>query len=36
MSYGTFLGQVFASMFPDRVDRMVLDSVLDAPDYAAG
>ncbi|KAI0970219.1 TAP-like protein-domain-containing protein [Xylaria arbuscula] len=27
-SYGTFLGQVFASMFPDRVGNMVLDGVL--------
>ena len=25
-SYGTYLGQVFATMFPDRVQRMVLDS----------
>ncbi|KAI1322555.1 TAP-like protein-domain-containing protein [Xylariaceae sp. FL0255] len=27
-SYGTFLGQVFASMYPDRVGNMVLDGVL--------
>ncbi|KAI0818354.1 TAP-like protein-domain-containing protein [Xylaria sp. FL0064] len=27
-SYGTFLGQVFASMFPDRMGNMVLDGVL--------
>ncbi|KAI1346272.1 TAP-like protein-domain-containing protein [Xylaria sp. FL0043] len=27
-SYGTFLGQVFASMFPERVGNMVLDGVL--------
>ncbi|KAI0189280.1 TAP-like protein-domain-containing protein [Astrocystis sublimbata] len=27
-SYGTFLGQIFASMFPDRVGNMVLDGVL--------
>jgi len=25
-SYGTYLGQVFATMFPDQVRRMVLDS----------
>jgi pimeloyl-ACP methyl ester carboxylesterase len=25
-SYGTYLGQVFATLFPDRVRRMVLDS----------
>ena len=28
-SYGTYLGQVYATMFPDRVRRMVLDSVVD-------
>jgi pimeloyl-ACP methyl ester carboxylesterase len=27
-SYGTYLGSVYASMFPDRVRRMVLDSVV--------
>ena len=34
MSYGTLLGNYFASMFPGRVGRMVLDSVVDADDYA--
>lgn len=34
MSYGTFLGQTFASMFPDRVGRVILDGVLD-PDETA-
>jgi pimeloyl-ACP methyl ester carboxylesterase len=28
-SYGTYLGQVYASMFPARIRRMVLDSVVD-------
>jgi pimeloyl-ACP methyl ester carboxylesterase len=28
-SYGTYLGQVYATMFPGRVRRMVLDSVVD-------
>jgi pimeloyl-ACP methyl ester carboxylesterase len=28
-SYGTYLGQVYATMFPTRVRRMVLDSVVD-------
>ena len=28
-SYGTYLGQVFATLFPDRLRRMVLDSVVD-------
>lgn len=27
-SYGTYLGSVYASLFPDRVRRMVLDSVV--------
>jgi len=28
-SYGTFLGQTYASVFPDRVRAMVLDGVVD-------
>lgn len=32
-SYGTFLGQTFASMFPERVGKMVLDGVADPEDY---
>jgi pimeloyl-ACP methyl ester carboxylesterase len=28
-SYGTYLGQVYATMFPQRVRRMVLDSTVD-------
>jgi pimeloyl-ACP methyl ester carboxylesterase len=28
-SYGTYIGQVFATMFPHRVRRMVLDSTVD-------
>lgn len=35
-SYGTALGNYFASMFPGRVGKMVLDGVLDANDYANG
>ncbi|KAJ4015388.1 hypothetical protein NW766_005728 [Fusarium irregulare] len=35
-SYGTILGQVVASMFPKRVGRILLDSNLNADDYAAG
>jgi pimeloyl-ACP methyl ester carboxylesterase len=28
-SYGTYIGQVYATLFPHRVHRMVLDSVVD-------
>ncbi|WP_017608689.1 alpha/beta fold hydrolase [Nocardiopsis xinjiangensis] len=28
-SYGTYLGAVFSSLFPESVDRLVLDSVVD-------
>lgn len=34
-SYGTVLGQTYAVLFPDRVDRMVLDGVLNFDDYYA-
>ncbi|KAI4631998.1 uncharacterized protein J4E87_002706 [Alternaria ethzedia] len=32
-SYGTFLGSTFASMFPDRVGRIILDGVVSSYDY---
>lgn len=32
-SYGTLVGTTFASMFPDRVGRMVLDGILDSEQY---
>lgn len=35
-SYGTVLGSYFAVMFPDRVERMVLDANLDPTDYRDG
>lgn len=35
-SYGTQLGNTFASMFPDRVKAMVLDGVVDSTDYSNG
>lgn len=33
ISYGTALGSVFASMFPDNVERMIIDGVLDQEGY---
>jgi pimeloyl-ACP methyl ester carboxylesterase len=35
LSYGSYLGNTFASMFPERVGRVILDGVVDAYDYAA-
>jgi pimeloyl-ACP methyl ester carboxylesterase len=35
-SYGTVLGNTFASMFPGRVGRLVLDGIGDMDDYMAG
>lgn len=35
-SYGTYLGAVYLQMFPDRVDRIVLDSALDPDVYGPG
>lgn len=33
ISYGTVIGTTFATLFPDRVGRMILDGVLDAEQY---
>ncbi|KAI1379138.1 TAP-like protein-domain-containing protein [Hypoxylon crocopeplum] len=35
-SYGTVIGNYFASMFPGRVGRMVLEGVVDVHDYYGG
>lgn len=35
-SYGTVLGNYFASLFPERVGRMVLDGVVDSEDFSNG
>ncbi|HQR27577.1 MAG TPA: alpha/beta fold hydrolase [Nocardioides sp.] len=36
VSYGTYLGAVYAAMFPDRVGRFVVDGVLDPVQWATG
>lgn len=36
ISYGSILGTTFASMFPDRVGRMVVDGIADAEDFNLG
>lgn len=35
-SYGTVIGQMFATLHPDRVGFMVLDGIVDAQDYTSG
>lgn len=35
-SYGTALGSYAAAMFPERIERMVLDGNVNPQDYAAG
>jgi len=35
-SYGTALGSYVAAMFPERVERMVLDANVNPHDYQAG
>ncbi|WP_443056176.1 alpha/beta hydrolase [Streptomyces sp. NBC_00239] len=35
-SYGTYLGAVYAQMFPRRADRFVLDSAVDPAGYGRG
>ncbi|KAK5988249.1 Putative hydrolase-like protein [Cladobotryum mycophilum] len=35
-SYGTFLANTFAALYPGRVGRLILDGVVDAVDYANG
>ena len=32
-SYGTTIGTTFAAMYPDRIDRMILDAVMDGAKY---
>lgn len=35
-SYGTVIGQMFATLHPERVGLIVLDGVVDAQDYVSG
>lgn len=35
-SYGTILGSTFAAMFPDHVERMVIDGVADVENFFTG
>ncbi|KZV94344.1 alpha/beta-hydrolase [Exidia glandulosa HHB12029] len=36
ISYGTVLGQYFASLFPEKIERMVLDGIADGEEWQAG
>lgn len=33
LSYGTVLGSTLAVMFPDRIDRIVIDGVMNPHEY---
>ncbi|ATZ58189.1 hypothetical protein BCIN_16g00410 [Botrytis cinerea B05.10] len=35
-SYGSFIGETFASMYPGRVGRLAVDGVVDPEDYISG
>jgi pimeloyl-ACP methyl ester carboxylesterase len=35
-SFGALLGMTFVTMFPDRVERMIVDSIVDADGYYEG
>ncbi len=36
LSYGTFIGQVYANLFPDRIRAMMLNGNVDAPKASKG
>ena len=36
LSYGTLIGQTFAAMHPNRIERFILDGVSDAEDHFSG
>lgn len=33
ISYGTVLGATLAAMFPEKVDKMIIDGVVNAHEY---
>ncbi|KAF2667564.1 hypothetical protein BT63DRAFT_426428 [Microthyrium microscopicum] len=35
-SYGTILGETYATLFPDRIGRMLLDGVVDSEEWYSG
>ena len=36
LSYGTYLGQTYANMFPDRIRAMMLNGIVDPVEYSKG
>ncbi|KAJ7160638.1 TAP-like protein-domain-containing protein [Mycena crocata] len=36
VSYGSYLGEVFATMFPDKIERLLLDGVVDGEAWLSG
>ena len=36
LSYGTYLGQTYANMFPDRIRAMLLNGIVDPVEYSKG
>ncbi|KAL0935523.1 uncharacterized protein CTRU02_210114 [Colletotrichum truncatum] len=36
ISFGSYIGNVFASMFPERVGRLMIDAIVDPEDWATG
>jgi pimeloyl-ACP methyl ester carboxylesterase len=35
-SYGTYIGETFGSLFPERVGKVILDGVMDPEEYSSG
>jgi hypothetical protein len=36
VSYGSALGEAVAALFPERMDKVVIDAILDPTEYFAG